>query len=139
MNKKELNFILEQGEGQFIEFKEAVDKSLPKEIVAFANAHGGKIFLGITDKCIIKGISITNRIKSQLQDIAKKCDPSIIIKLTSIQNILIIEVKEGDDKPYSCSSGFYLRTGPNSQKLTRDDILQFAITEGRKSFDEQIN
>ncbi len=32
------------GEGQFIEFKESLDKSLSKEIVAFANASGGGDF-----------------------------------------------------------------------------------------------
>ena len=47
MNKKEFNFILQEGEGQFIEFKENLNKSFAKEIVAFANASGGKIFLGV--------------------------------------------------------------------------------------------
>jgi predicted HTH transcriptional regulator len=35
MNKKELNQILQKGEGQFVEFKENFDKDLAKEIVAF--------------------------------------------------------------------------------------------------------
>ena len=43
MNKKELEFILQKGEGQYIEFKESCDKSLAKEIVAFANAMGERI------------------------------------------------------------------------------------------------
>jgi len=49
MDEKELDFIIQEGEGQFIEFKENIDKSLAKEIVAFANSQGGRIFLGITD------------------------------------------------------------------------------------------
>lgn len=44
-----LEKVLELGEGQFIEFKEAPDKSMPKEMVAFANASGGVIYLGIND------------------------------------------------------------------------------------------
>ena len=57
MKREELNFILEEGEGQFIEFKEALDsKGFAKEVCAFANSQGGKIFLGITDKGSIKGI-----------------------------------------------------------------------------------
>lgn len=56
--------ILELGEGQFIEFKEAFDKSLQKEIVAFANASGGVIYLGITDTGKPKAIEITNRLRS---------------------------------------------------------------------------
>ena len=57
MNKKELKFILQQGEGQHIEFKESFDKSLAKEIVAFANAMGGRIFLGVDDKIGYLGAS----------------------------------------------------------------------------------
>ena len=34
---------------------------------------------------------------------------------------------------------FFCRNGPNSQKLSRDEILSFAYTEGRLTFDEQIN
>ncbi len=64
MNKDELEFIREEGEGQFIEFKENVDKSLDKEITAFANAGSGRIFLGIDDKNKIKGIDITNKLMS---------------------------------------------------------------------------
>ncbi len=80
MNKKELKFILQEGEGQFIEFKENLDKKFAQEIVAFANASGGRIFLGIDDKNNIKGINITNKLKSEVQDIARNCDPSIVIK-----------------------------------------------------------
>ena len=58
---KDLEDILQLGEGQYIEFKESLDKSFAKELVAFANASGGNIYLGITDSCTIKGISITNK------------------------------------------------------------------------------
>jgi len=90
-----------------------------KEIVAFANSDGGRIFLGMDDKGKIKGINITNKLKSQIQDIARNCDPSIKISLEEFENILIINIEEGKDKPYKCSSGFYLRQGANLQKAYR--------------------
>src|SRR3989344_1516675 len=125
MDKKELDFILEQGEGQFIEFKESLDKSAAKEIVAFANAQGGRIFLGITDTGKIKGIALSNRLKSQIYDTAKNCDPSVNISIASFENIPIINVDEGINKPYRCSTGFFLRQGSNSQKLLTDEIRAF--------------
>lgn len=48
-NLNNIDKITELGEGQFIEFKESPDKSLQKEFVAFANASGGVLYLGITD------------------------------------------------------------------------------------------
>ena len=47
MNKEGFEFILQEGEGLKIEFKESFDaKGLSREIVAFANSEGGRIFLG---------------------------------------------------------------------------------------------
>ena len=66
-----LNKVLELGEGQFIEFKESFDKGLAKEIAAFANASGGVIYLGVNDDGFVKGVRITNRLKSAIQDIEK--------------------------------------------------------------------
>jgi ATP-dependent DNA helicase RecG len=140
MNKKELAFILKQGEGTYVEFKESLDpKSVAREIVAFANTQGGRIFLGITDLGIVKGTKITNELKAQIQDVAHNCDPSIKVHLDKYENILIINVTEGEDKPYICSQGFFVRVGAQSQKLSRDEIFDFAVSEGKIRWDEQIN
>jgi ATP-dependent DNA helicase RecG len=48
-------------------------------------------------------------------------------------------VPEGDDKPYGCLSGFFVRVGPNLQKLTRDGIIKFIKAEGKIRFDELDN
>ena len=97
MNNKELNFILQEGEGLKIEFKESL-KNIDKELVAFTNAEGGRIFVGVIDDNKIKGAEITNKLKSELQDIARNCDPPIGIELESFNNILIVYVKEGTNK-----------------------------------------
>lgn len=140
MNKKDFGLILKTGESFFIEFKEKFDKSFVKEIVSFSNSQGGKIFIGVTDSGEIKGIKITNKLKSQIFDVARNCDPPIGIKLSTYKNrTLVVEVPEGNKKPYLCSQGFFVRNGTNSQKLSRDEILSFAYTEGKLTFDEQIN
>ena len=59
MNAEEFDFILQTGEGYLIEFKEKIDKSFARELVAFANASGGRIFLGVNDKNESIGISIS--------------------------------------------------------------------------------
>lgn len=138
MNKDELQLILEEGEGYRIEFKESMT-SIDKELVAFANSSGGRIFLGITDSKKIKGVKITNKFKSQIQDISNNCQPPIKIILEDFENILIINVREGEDKPHRCASGFYLRVGPNSQKLNRNEIIEFFKAEGLIRFGELIN
>ena len=138
MNKKEFEFILQRGEGFKIEFKESFDKSIAKDIVAFANAEGGKIFLGVNDSGNIKGIKITNKFISQLYDLTRNCDPSIKVDLEKFENILIVYIDEGEDKPYKCKEGFYLREGANSQKLKRDEIIGLIQQTNKVKFDETI-
>ena len=45
-----LRIVCAEGEGQKIEFKAKIS-ALAKEMVAFANASGGSVFLGISDDC----------------------------------------------------------------------------------------
>ena len=139
MDEKELEFILKEGEGQTREFKLRFESSLAEDLVAFSNANGGTILLGIRDDQKIEGIEITNRLKSQILDLARNCDPEIEVKLTAVKNILLIEVLEGKDKPYSCKGGFFLRVGSNSQKLKRDKIMALATSSGKIRFDVQQN
>ena len=138
MNKNELDIILKEGEGYKIEFKENIS-GIDKEIVAFANSSGGKIFIGVTDNGQCKGIVSSNKLKSQIQDIANNCNPKPEISIEKIENIIIVTVKEGEDKPYQCSSGFYMRIGANSQKMNRDKIKEFFRSEGKVRFDEIIS
>lgn len=133
-----IELFLQEGEGYKVEFKESI-KELDREMCAFANAAGGTIILGVTDRGEKKGIDITNKLKSQIQDIAANCAPRINIHLEQCGNILLVQIPEGKNKPYSCSRGFYLRIGPNSQKMNRDEIMQFSIDEGIVRFDEIIN
>ena len=135
MREEELQLILEEGEGYKIEFKENLS-NIDKDFVAFANSSGGRVFLGVTDDKKVKGVKITNTLKSRIQDIANNCEPKIKIILEELENVLIVEVREGDDKPYKCASGFYSRVGPNSQKMTRDEIINFIKSESKIRFDE---
>lgn len=135
-----LNFILQEGEGYKIEFKERM-ADLDREIVAFANSSGGSIFLGVSDDCIIKGIQITNQLKSQIVDIARNCDPHIQVALVSHHQNKVLEIKvlEGTDKPYRCRDGFYFRIGPSSQKMKRDEIVKLIHDSGKIHFDQAFN
>ena len=138
MDDKELHFILQEGEGLKIEFKESL-KHIDEEMVAFANSSGGRIFLGVSDNGKVKGIDVTNKLKSQIQDLARNCDPEINVKIENFNDVLVINVPVGKDKPYKCKPGFFLRVGANSQKMSRDQILKMVVDEGKVKFDEQIN
>ncbi|MCK5169276.1 MAG: putative DNA binding domain-containing protein [Bacteroidales bacterium] len=137
MTQAELDTILQEGEGYYLEFKESVNSDLAKEMTAFANSSGGRILIGIDDDNNQKGVTINNDLKSRIQTIARDCDPSVNINLETFQNILIIHILEGIEKPYRCNKGFYIRNGASTQKMNTNQIVDFLQQEGRIKFDEQ--
>lgn len=131
--------LIREGEGQKVEFKEKAS-SLAPAMVAFANASGGQIFIGIADDGSVAPVKLSNILKSQIMDVARNCDPAVQIKLQAVgDGVIAVNVPEGKDKPYKCKEGFFLRIGPNSQKLSRDEIIGLVQHAGKIRFDEIIN
>ncbi len=59
MDRNHLQFLMKQGEGLRIEFKDAkstVPSSFYETVVSFANTDGGTILLGVDDDGVVKGI-----------------------------------------------------------------------------------
>ncbi|MDL2123641.1 MAG: helix-turn-helix domain-containing protein [Deltaproteobacteria bacterium] len=131
--------LIKTGEGYHLEFKKSLDKSFAEEVCAFANSSGGKILLGIADDGKSSGIKTDNVLLSRIQDHIKQIEPHLEIQISVLDNIVVVDIPEGKDKPYGCSKGFFLRIGPNSQKLTRNEIVSFFQKEGRIRFDELEN
>ena len=138
MTKKELESIIQEGESYKVEFKESVDKTFVEEVCAFANASGGRLFIGVSDSGEFVGTDTSNSARSRIQDTIRQIQSDIHCDMEIFENIIILSVPEGEDKPYGCSKGFYLRVGPNSQKLNRNEIIKFIQAEGRVKFDELL-
>ncbi len=139
MTDKEIKNLILTGEGYHIEFKQDLDKSLIDEVCAFANSSGGHILMGVSDKGEIKGIDTGNRIRSKIQDILNKLEPKLKTSIEIKEKLIVIHVPEGEEKPYGSARGFFIRIGPNSQKMTRNEIIHFLKKEGRIRFEELIN
>ena len=138
MTPDELDFILKNGEGYRTEFKERLSSSLTKEMCAFANASGGSVFLGVSDKGEITGCRLNNSLKSRIQDLSSNCQPPFTVDVRQEGEVVLIEVPEVESKPVHCSEGFFLRQGANSQKLNREQIIKFLSDEGLLHWDEQV-
>lgn len=128
-----------EGEGQHIELKEGASR-IEREFVAFANASGGSVFVGIRDDGTIVGTDTSNRRKSAVMDMAHNCDPAVEVELIEHEGkVLEIAIAEGQNKPYRCKDGFFVRVGPSTQKLRRDEIAMLIMSQGRFHFDEVYN
>jgi predicted HTH transcriptional regulator len=136
-----------QAENELIEYKEKLTDSLEKEVVAFLNAKGGEIYIGIKDNGEIIGIVDVDKTQLQIKDrLLYGISPSTISLITigaeCFENkyIIKISVKEGKEKPYYIKSkglsesGTFIRIGASAQPMTQNMIYSFQ----NKSFPKSL-
>ncbi|MBN1687983.1 MAG: putative DNA binding domain-containing protein [Candidatus Omnitrophica bacterium] len=123
MKTDELKLLIAEGEGLTVEFKEKYTTRIDRDMVALANAKGGFIVLGVDDNGKIIGERLTNQMKADILSLARNCDPHINIpKISRVDGVVVIKVLEGDEKPYSCSSGYFRRLDAVTQKMVQKEV-----------------
>jgi len=140
-------------ESKFIEFKSIVPRFdvLVKTCIAFANAAGGKIIIGVDDVSReLVGVEDKGRIKiyddfpNSLYDSTSPCLIAQIYEQNlGEQSVLIIEVPASPRKPYFLKSkgvnkGTYIRVGSSTRKATQEYIEDLTREAQRISYDEEI-
>lgn len=136
VNEKSLTELIALGEGFTSEFKQSGTTGLGREICAFANATGGTILIGVADNGEICGTKNHNRLKSEVQSIARSAEPPIAVEMESFGGVLIVQVPAQQSKPYAFGGKFFIREGASSQQMSRDEIREFFFKEGLVRFDE---
>jgi ATP-dependent DNA helicase RecG len=135
MKQTDLDILLQEGEGSMLEYKESLSSSLARDLTAFANSSGGKVLLGVRDDGTVIGVRDSNKLRAQIQDIARNCDPPVKILIETVGKVTAITVRESESKPVQCREGFFWRQGAVTQKLSRDEIRDFFQSEGAIRFD----
>ncbi|MBI5399634.1 putative DNA binding domain-containing protein [Candidatus Saganbacteria bacterium] len=130
MNWDDILALLEQGEGQAVEFEKSVpaEDDIARELVAFSNADGGKIVYGLDDKNKhLVGADVGDDFSDWLARVGKShCSPAISPQVDVFEKgnkkIIIITVAEGDDKPYRSDDICYIRDGIVSRPAEESEV-----------------
>lgn len=131
-----------------IEYKRMYVPELRKDIVAFANTEGGKLYIGVNDDGTIIGIGDTDdtmlRLAGSLKDsIAPDIMPFVQIRAVDEcgKNVIAVEVASGSAKPYYLKdkglkpNGVYVRRGSSSQPLSEAGIRDMIVEYYGKSYE----
>lgn len=148
------------GEGPKIEFKPFINLEnnklieIFKTVAAFANAQGGRIFLGINDDCEIEGISeqlqklekadadtacaqylgkIRGRIRDKLQgEVQMDFNQTVV----DGQKIAVIEISEAKEKPVTIQQDkiLYIRRGSSNAKASPEEWKVIISASGNNPF-----
>lgn len=125
-----MNLLICEGEGLTVEFKARYTPRIDEDIVAFANAKGGTLLLGVLDDGTVAGERLTNDLKAKINSLTRNCKPAIAVDLSQVGEVVAIVVPEGIEKPYSCGSGYYRRLDATTQKMSHDELrIMFAENE----------
>ena len=111
MNEATLADLIALGEGYTTEFKRSMPSDLGRELCAFANATGGVILIGVDDGGAVVGVGDHNRLKSQVQSVARSADPPVAVEVASDGAVLRVTVPEQHARPYAFGGRFFVREG----------------------------
>lgn len=103
----ELNELIEGGENQNVEFKRKFTEpeKIAKEMLAFANTHGGRILFGIDDDKSVVGVE-SEKGEIEYIDLAARffCEPEInyAVDIMHIyrKDVIIVNIPESFQKPH---------------------------------------
>ncbi len=130
----ELQQVLARGEDSQYQFKQNITNadSLAAEMVAMANAVGGKIIIGANDNGEITGLSSKDirRLNQLISNVASDLvNPPITSLTENIQTdnglLIVISVPEGLNKPYLDKSGvMWVKSGADKRRVTSREEMQ---------------
>ena len=135
-------------ENQNIEFKQEYTPEIRKEVLAFANADGGTVLVGIRKDGEIVGIAdpdeVMLQIANSLKDsIAPDIMPFVHIQANEFEGKTVIEIhiSTGTNRPYYIRekglrpSGVYVRKGSSSQPMTDEGIREMIMQNSGSSYE----
>lgn len=128
-------------ESETVELKEIVVDEIKKEIVAFANCDGGKLYIGVQDDGTVIGLDDPDSISLQISNMVRdaiKPDITMFLHYGTIEEdgkeIVVVDIQRGTDRPYYLvkkgmrPEGVYIRQGYSSVSAT-DTAIRRMIKE----------
>lgn len=136
----EIENLLKNGETETVEFKSSFDREVIETAVAFANAKGGTILIGVDDKGNIVGVSLGKEtLKNWPNEISQSTEPTVIPEISSEQvkgkSIVIISIPEYPLKPVATRGRCFKRIGNSNKTMTPQEIAQMHLHTRGMSWD----
>ena len=128
-------------ESELVELKEIVVEDVKKEIIAFANCDGGKLYIGIQDDGQIIGVEDADAVALQISNMVRdaiKPDLTMFLHYETLkengEEVVCVSVQRGTERPYYIAKkgmrpeGVYVRQGYSSVPAT-DTAIRRMIKE----------
>ena len=124
-------------ESETIELKEVIVDDIKKEIIAFANCNGGKLYIGVQDDGTVAGLDDPDDTALQISNMVRdaiKPDITMFLHYETLEEdgkkIIAVDIQRGTDRPYYIAKkgmrpeGVYVRQGYSAVPATDAAIRQ---------------
>lgn len=128
-------------ESETVELKEIVVDDIKKEIIAFANCNGGKLYVGVQDDGTVVGLDNPDEAALQISNMARdaiKPDVTMFLHYETLNHngmqIVAVDIQRGTERPYYIAKkglrpeGVYVRQGYSSVPAT-DTMIRRMIKD----------
>lgn len=128
---RDLKKLVSKGEGASLEFKRkaAYPDKIVREMIAFANATGGTLLVGIGDNGEVAGLKHPEDDSYVIQQSLRKCSPRLsvaesFIPIGNARHVIQYHIAESKTKPHYFVDGekkeAYIRVNDQSLKASRE-------------------
>lgn len=144
-------YLCNEPEGQYFDRKSARIKpsDIARHLIAFANANGGILVIGIEDDGEVTGFEMNGtKPQNDFRDVpysmcsaglSFKCIDKTVKVAGFEKTILIFVVDASTDRVIKQNDGgVYLRVGDKSKRLNHEQITQLEYDKGERSFEDII-
>ncbi len=136
-------------ESETVELKAIVVEDIKKEIIAFANCEGGKLYIGVQDDGTVSGLddpdSVSLQVSNMIRD-AIKPDLTMFLHYETLtvdgKKIVAVDIQQGTERPYYIAKkglrpeGVYVRQGYSSVPATNTAIRHMIKETDGDRFEE---
>lgn len=132
--------MIPKSESLYTEFKTSFSDEVIISLVAFCNAKGGTVYVGVADNGEVKGVVLGKEtLADWLNEIKNKTLPAIIPNADVIQfnnkSIVTFSVAEYPVKPVAMKGRFYQRRSNANHSLSAVEIADLSLQSRQVSWD----
>ena len=136
-------------ESETVELKAIVVEDIKKEIIAFANCEGGKLYIGVLDDGTVTGLDNPDETSLQISNMVRdaiKPDLTMFLHYETItvdeKKIVAVDIQQGTERPYYIAKkglrpeGVYIRQDYSSVPATNTAIRRMIKETDGDHFEE---
>lgn len=136
-------------ESETVELKAIVVEDIKKEIIAFANCEGGKLYIGVQDDGTVSGLDDPDGASLQVSNMVRdaiKPDLTMFLHYETLtvdgKKIVAVDIQQGTERPYYIAKkglrpeGVYVRQGYSSVPATNTAIRHMIKETDGDHFEE---